>query len=65
MAILDADKEGFLRTETYLIQTEQAAREMQTARSSCIVMASALPCSRPWMKQNADERSRDLTNKRA
>ena len=46
VAILDADKEGFLRSETSLVQ-----------------MASALPCSRPWMKQNADERSRTLTTR--
>lgn len=38
VAILDADKEGFLRSETSLVQTIGRAAETLRARSLCMPM---------------------------
>lgn len=40
VAILDADKEGFLRSETSLIQTVGRRLETRRARSSCMQIPS-------------------------
>ena len=57
VAILDADKEGFLRSETALIQTiGRAARN--AGRSSCMQTPSPRPCGGPWTRPSAAGRSR-------
>ncbi len=50
VAILDADKEGFLRSETSLIQTIGRAAPTSTARSSSTPTTSPAPCSAPWTR---------------
>jgi excinuclease ABC subunit B len=51
VAILDADKEGFLRSETSLIQTIGRAARNAEGRSSCMPTGSPArwnaPCARP------------------
>ncbi len=45
VAILDADKEGFLRSETSLIQTiGRAARNSEKDMLSCMQIRSRIPC---------------------
>ena len=51
-AILDADKEGFLRSETSLIQTIGRRPEMPTAWSSCTPTPSPPPCAGPWTRRS-------------
>ena len=53
VAILDADKEGFLRSETSLIQT--IGRAARNAEGLVILsrIPSPPPCGRPWMRRSA------------
>ena len=56
VAILDADKEGFLRSETSLIQTIR--RAMPRGASSCMPTASPAAWNGPWPKPTAAGPSR-------
>ena len=58
VAILDADKEGFLRSETSLVQTIGRAAATWTAKSSSTPTASPARWSAPWPKPRAGARSR-------
>ena len=54
VAILDADKEGFLRSETSLIQTiGRAARNSVKVMLSCMQIRLRIPCVWHWMKRSA------------
>ena len=57
VAILDADKEGFLRSETSLIQTIGRG-EMPTDWSSCMLTRSRAPCVLPSTRPSAAVQSR-------
>ena len=64
VAILDADKEGFLRTETSLIQT--IGRAARNADSKVIMYCdgiSACDESQPWMKRRRRREIQDAYNK--
>ena len=54
VAILDADKEGFLRSATSLIQTVGRAAEMQRDMLSCMRIPLQIPCGLLWMRQQED-----------
>ena len=56
VAILDADKEGFLRSETSLIQT--IGRAAQKDMSSCTQIRSQILCVRHWMRRRGDVKCR-------
>ena len=53
VAILDADKEGFLRSESSLIQTIGRARATRTARSLCTRTRSPARCAAPSTRPSA------------
>ena len=63
VAILDADKEGFLRSETSLIQTIGRAARTPTAWSSCTPTPSPPPCAGLWTRLSGGERSRTPTTR--
>lgn len=54
MAILDADKEGFLRSETSLIQTIGRAARNSEDMSSCMRIRLPIPCAMRSTRQNGD-----------
>ena len=58
VAILDADKEGFLRSERSLIQT--IGRAARNLHGRAILYADKLQvlCSEQWMKHNAGEKNK-------
>lgn len=58
VAILDADKEGFLRSAGSLIQTIGRARETCAARRSCMPTRSRSRCRRHWTRPTAAAPSR-------
>jgi len=63
VAILDADKEGFLRAERSLIQTiGRAARNLNGA-PSCMPTGSPSPCAKPWARRSAGASNRSPTTK--
>ena len=63
VAILDADKEGFLRSERSLIQTiGRAARNAETA-SSCMPIKSRIRWKSRLMKRSAAGNSRSALTK--
>ena len=65
VAILDADKEGFLRSETSLVQTiGRAARNIDGQRHPLCRRASPARWSAPWRRPTAGARSRRPTTPR-
>ena len=65
VAILDADKEGFLRSETSLIQTiGRAARNVDGKRASSMPTASPARCSARSRRPTGGARSRSSTTPR-
>ena len=58
VAILDADKEGFLRSETSLIQTIGRAARNADGWSSCMLTRSRAPCVLPSTRPSAAVQSR-------
>ncbi len=61
VAILDADKEGFLRSERSLIQTIGRAARQSTARRSCTPTASPTRCAGRSTRPSAAAPSRSPT----
>ena len=64
VAILDADKEGFLRSTGSLIQTSAAPHVTCAARPSCMPTRSPARCRRPSMRPIVAGRSRWNTTRR-
>lgn len=63
VTILDADKEGFLRSERSLIQTMDALRGTRTATSSCMQTGLRTRCRKRSMRRPAAARFRQLIMK--
>ena len=63
VAILDADKEGFLRSDTSLIQTWAGRRETSAGRSLCMPIRLPIPWPELWMKPSAAVKFRIPINK--
>ena len=63
VAILDADKEGFLRSETSLIQT--IGRAARNAEGMVILYADTVTavCARPWTRRSAAGRFRTISTR--
>ncbi len=64
VAILDADKEGFLRSEQALIQTIGRPHGMFTARQSCTPTTSPIRCGGPSTRRTAAGPSRKPITRR-
>ena len=62
VAILDADKEGFLRSAWSLIQVIGRAARNTAARSSCTPTASPSRCRSPSTRRTAGARIQDAYN---
>jgi excinuclease ABC subunit B len=60
VAILDADKEGFLRSDRSLIQTIGRAARNLNGKACCTPTASPIPCAAPWTKPNAPRQAAGL-----
>jgi excinuclease ABC subunit B len=61
VAILDADKEGFLRSDNSLIQTMGRAARHVNGKAILYADASPAPCSAPW-KRPGPQRSSNTTS---
>ncbi len=64
VSILDADKEGFLRSARSLIQTIGRRQRNVSARCTCTPTRSRRPCRRPLRRPSAAARSRSPTTRR-
>ena len=63
VAVLDADKEGFLRGKTSLIQTTGRAAATRRARSSCTGTRAPRRSWARWTRRNAAARCRSHTTR--
>ena len=61
VAILDADKEGFLRSERSLIQTIGRAARNVEAKPFCMPIRLPIPCAERWTKRLDAEKNKRLT----